>query len=174
MSKKENVRFLPPVKRYVNAVERRLHLPLREKARVMSDISTSIAARHEAGESYEAIMADMGTPEAVAQPFNQAFAGQYKGSAWRFLWLALALAVLATTAAVLIFTAGVGENSPELREKISSGLDFMGVKIDHTKNLVRGEEAIVSTDDSRVKIMVIPTNEELVIAQDTARLVSAQ
>ena len=75
---------------------------------------------------------------------------------------------------VLIFTAGVGENSPELREKISSGLDFMGVKIDHTKNLVRGEEAIVSTDDSRVKIMVIPTNEELVIAQDTARLVSAQ
>lgn len=107
MSKKENVRFLPPVKRYVNAVERRLHLPLREKARVMSDISTSIAARHEAGESYEAIMADMGTPEAVAQPFNQAFAGQYKGSAWRFLWLALALAVLATTAAVLIFTAGM-------------------------------------------------------------------
>ena len=93
MSKKENVRFLPPVKRYVNAVERRLHLPLREKARVMSDISTSIAARHEAGESYEAIMADMGTPEAVARPFNQAFAGQYKGSAWRFLWLALALAV---------------------------------------------------------------------------------
>ena len=107
MSKKENVRFLPPVKRYVNAVERRLHLPLREKARVMSDISTSIAARHEAGESYEAIMADMGTPEAVAQPFNQAFAGQYKGSAWRFLWLALALAVLAATAAVLIFTAGM-------------------------------------------------------------------
>ena len=80
MSKKENVRFLPPVKRYVNAVEHRLHLPLREKARVMSDISTSIAARHEAGESYEAIMADMGTPEAVAQPFNQAFAGQYKGA----------------------------------------------------------------------------------------------
>ena len=107
MSKKENVRFLPPVKRYVNAVERRLHLPLREKARGMSDISTSIAARHEAGESYEAIMADMGTPEAVAQPFNQAFAGQYKGSAWRFLWLALALAVLAATAAVLIFTAGM-------------------------------------------------------------------
>ena len=107
MSKKENVRFLPPVKRYVNAVERRLHLPLREKTRVMSDISTSIAARHETGESYEAIMADMGTPEAVAQPFNQAFAGQYKGSAWRFLWLALTLAVLAATAAVLIFTAGM-------------------------------------------------------------------
>ena len=72
---------------------------------------------------------------------------------------------------VLIFTAGVGENSPELREKIASGLDFMGIKLDHTKNLVRGEEAIVSTDDSRVKVLVIPTNEELVIAQDTARIV---
>ena len=75
---------------------------------------------------------------------------------------------------VLIFTAGVGENSPELREKIASGLDFMGVKIDHTRNMVRGKEAIVSTDDSRVKILVIPTNEELVIAQDTASIVSGK
>ena len=75
---------------------------------------------------------------------------------------------------VLIFTAGVGENSPELREKIATGLDFMGVKIDHTKNMVHGEEAIVSTDDSRVKVLVIPTNEELVIAQDTARIVSGK
>ena len=75
---------------------------------------------------------------------------------------------------VLIFTAGVGENSPELREKIASGLDFMGVKIDHTRNMVRGKEAIVSTDDSRVKILVIPTNEELVIAQDTASIVSSK
>ncbi|HIX32006.1 MAG TPA: acetate/propionate family kinase, partial [Firmicutes bacterium] len=75
---------------------------------------------------------------------------------------------------VLIFTAGVGENSPELREKIASGLDFMGVKIDHTRNMVRGKEAIVSTDDSRVKILVIPTNEELVIAQDTASIASGK
>ena len=75
---------------------------------------------------------------------------------------------------VLIFTAGVGENSPELREKIASGLDFMGVKIDHTRYMVRGKEAIVSTDDSRVKILVIPTNEELVIAQDTASIVSGK
>lgn len=91
MSKKENVRFLPPVKRYVNAVERRLHLPLREKARVMSDISTSIAARHEAGESYEAIMADMGTPEAVAQPFNRRLPGNTRAvrgafCGWRWPW----------------------------------------------------------------------------------------
>lgn len=107
MNRKRNGRFLPPVKRYVNAIERRLHLPLREKARIMSDISTSIAARHEAGESYEAIMADMGPPDAAASPFNRAFAGRYKGSAWRFLWLALAFAVLAAAAAALVFTAGM-------------------------------------------------------------------
>ena len=75
---------------------------------------------------------------------------------------------------VLIFTAGVGENSPELREKIATGLDFMGIKIDHDKNMVRGQEALISTSDSRVKILVIPTNEELVIAQDTARLVAGK
>ena len=75
---------------------------------------------------------------------------------------------------VLIFTAGVGENSPELREKIAAGLDFMGIKIDHSKNQFRGEERIISTDDSRVKVMVIPTNEELVIAQDTADLVAGK
>ena len=91
MNRRRNGGFLPPVKQYVNAIERRLHLPLREKARIMSDISTSIAARHEAGESYEAVMADMGPPDAVAAPFNRAFAGQYKGSAWRFLWLGLPL-----------------------------------------------------------------------------------
>ena len=75
---------------------------------------------------------------------------------------------------VLIFTAGGGENSASLREKIAAGLDFMGIKVDHSKNQVRGEEAIISTDDSRVKVMVIPTNEELVIAQDTARLVAGK
>lgn len=75
---------------------------------------------------------------------------------------------------VLIFTAGVGENSPELREKIATGLDLMGIKIDHDKNMVRGQEALISTSDSRVKILVIPTNEELVIAQDTARLVAGK
>lgn len=107
MNRRRNGGFLPPVKQYVNAIERRLHLPLREKARIMSDISTSIAARHEAGESYEAVMADMGPPDAVAAPFNRAFAGQYKGSAWRFLWLGLALAVLAAAAAALVFTAGM-------------------------------------------------------------------
>lgn len=67
----------------------------------------------------------------------------------------------------VVFTAGVGENGPEAREHICQGLEVLGVKLDPQKNKVRGKEAIVSTDDSPVKILVIPTNEELMIALDT-------
>jgi acetate kinase len=67
----------------------------------------------------------------------------------------------------IIFTAGVGENGPEAREQICEGLGVLGIKIDKEKNRVRGKEAIVSTDDSPVKILVVPTNEELMIALDT-------
>ena len=70
----------------------------------------------------------------------------------------------------LVFTAGVGENGSTNRANICKGLEFMGVKIDPERNKVRGEEALISTYDSKVKVWVIPTNEELMIAQDTAEL----
>ena len=73
----------------------------------------------------------------------------------------------------LVFTAGVGENSGSMRARICEGLEYLGVKIDPEKNTVRGKEAIISTDDSKVTVWVIPTNEELMIAQDTAELVKA-
>ena len=73
----------------------------------------------------------------------------------------------------LVFTAGVGENSASMRARICAGLEFLGVKIDPEKNNVRGKEAIISADDSKVTVWVIPTNEELMIAQDTAELVNA-
>ena len=71
---------------------------------------------------------------------------------------------------VIVFTAGIGENSQETRAEACEGLEFLGVKIDPKKNKVRSKEAIISNDDSRVKIMVIPTNEELMIAKDTAEI----
>ena len=70
----------------------------------------------------------------------------------------------------LVFTAGVGENSGSMRARICEGLEYLGVKIDPEKNTVRGKEAIISTDDSKVTVWVIPTNEELMIAKDTAAL----
>ncbi len=74
---------------------------------------------------------------------------------------------------VLTFTAGVGENGITTRQAICDYLSFMGVKIDPEKNNVRGKETLISTPDSKVQVWVIPTNEELMIAQDTAELVNA-
>lgn len=73
---------------------------------------------------------------------------------------------------VLVFTAGVGENQVCMREAACQGLEFMGIKIDVEKNAtIRGEEAVISTPDSKVKVVVIPTDEELMIASDTMALV---
>ena len=73
---------------------------------------------------------------------------------------------------VLVFTAGIGENTVPMREEIAKGLEFMGLKLDPAKNAVRGT-VDVSATDSAGKILVIPTNEELVIARDTKAIVSA-
>ena len=75
---------------------------------------------------------------------------------------------------VVVFTAGVGENNISLRAKIGQYLSIFDTKIDDAKNNVRGEEAIISTEDSKVKVMVIPTNEELAIARETVALVKQQ
>ncbi len=71
----------------------------------------------------------------------------------------------------IVFTAGVGENSASQRMAIASGLQFMGVKMDPEANKVRGKEAVISAPDSKVKVLLIPTNEELMIAMDTMNLV---
>ena len=72
----------------------------------------------------------------------------------------------------IIFTAGVGENSASQRLAIASGLEFMGVKMDADANNIRGKEAVISAPDSKVKVLLIPTNEELMIAMDTAAIVN--
>lgn len=73
---------------------------------------------------------------------------------------------------VIVFTGGVGENQASARWGACSGLEFMGVKLDAEKNKVRGEEAVISTDDSKVKVVVIPTDEELMIASDTMAILT--
>ncbi|MBQ9897191.1 MAG: acetate kinase [Synergistaceae bacterium] len=71
---------------------------------------------------------------------------------------------------VLVFTAGVGENSASTRAAVCKGLEFLGIKIDPAKNDMRGKEMDISADGSKVRVLVIPTNEELMIARDTKRL----
>ncbi|MEG0742905.1 MAG: acetate kinase [Clostridia bacterium] len=74
---------------------------------------------------------------------------------------------------VIVFTAGIGENNADLRERVMQGFEFLGAKLDPQKNKTR-QEAIISTDDSKVKIVVIPTDEEIVIARDTLCIVEGR
>ena len=71
----------------------------------------------------------------------------------------------------IIFTAGVGENDVTMREIICNNLGNLGIKLDPVKNKVRGKEVDIATEDSRVRLLLIPTNEELMIAKETERLV---
>lgn len=72
----------------------------------------------------------------------------------------------------IVFTAGLGENSPESRAAILDGMEELGIKIDAEKNKVRGKNTIISSDDSKIKVALIPTNEELMIAKDTVKLIN--
>ena len=66
----------------------------------------------------------------------------------------------------IVFTAGIGENAPETRKNIINNFKFLGIELDEELNNVRGKERIISTEDSKVKVILIPTDEELVIARD--------
>ena len=72
---------------------------------------------------------------------------------------------------VIAFTAGLGENGKSMRKAVCEHLSYLGIKIDDEANSVRGKDIVISTPDSKVKVMVIPTNEELAIARETLALV---
>lgn len=73
---------------------------------------------------------------------------------------------------IIVFTGGIGENASETRLDICKDMEYMGVEIDMEKNSCRGKEQIISTDSSKVKVMVVPTDEELVIARDTYEIIN--
>jgi acetate kinase len=78
-------------------------------------------------------------------------------------------------AEAIVFTAGIGENRAELRAAICANLDQLGILLDPSENAAtRAKEAVISSPESRVKIMVIPTNEELVVARETKRFLDSQ
>lgn len=72
---------------------------------------------------------------------------------------------------VVVFTGGIGENQIDVRRGICKNLSFMGINIDEEKNNIKGEEKEISDSNSKVKVWVIPTNEELMIAKDCLKLI---
>ena len=75
---------------------------------------------------------------------------------------------------MIVFTAGIGENNDLLRASVMEGFEFMGAKLDPERNKLNRTETVISTDDSKVKIVVIPTDEEIVIARDTLCIVTGK
>jgi acetate kinase len=89
-------------------------------------------------------------------------------------WIGAYLAQL-NGADALVFTAGIGENRPELRAAICAGLDQLGIELDPAKNQgARAQEALISATRSRVQVLVLPTNEELVVAREVKRFLEAR
>lgn len=75
---------------------------------------------------------------------------------------------------ILVFTGGIGENSDVTREEVSKDFEYLGLEFDKEKNTgLRGKEAVISKDSSKVKVMVVPTNEELIIAEDTVQIIES-
>lgn len=74
---------------------------------------------------------------------------------------------------LIVFTAGIGENNSRLRRRVCENLTYLGAQLDYEANMINGQEAIISTPDSKVKLALIPTEEELMIARDTMHIVSA-
>ena len=74
---------------------------------------------------------------------------------------------------IIVFAGGVGENQINCRAAVLEGLEFLGIELDEERNKIRGEEAILSSDASKVKVVLVPTDEELMIASDTYEIISA-
>lgn len=71
----------------------------------------------------------------------------------------------------IVFTGGIGENDTETRKRILNGLEFLGIELDKSKENIRGKETLLTKEGSKVKVMVVPTDEELMIAKDTFEIV---
>ena len=74
----------------------------------------------------------------------------------------------------IAFTAGIGENAPGVRAQVMKQLKYMGVEIDPVNDSIHGDECMISTKDSKVKVFVVPTNEEMAICRDTVEIVTEQ
>ncbi len=117
------------------------------------------------------VSSDMREIEEKAEEGNERAKLGLKMYAYRVKKYIGAYAAALGGADVLIFTGGIGENAVELRQDICNGLEFAGIELDSEKNKTRGKEAVISSENSKTKIVVVPTNEELVIAKDTFEIV---
>ena len=109
--------------------------------------------------------------DAAAKEGNERAQVAVKAFAYRVAKYVGAYAAAMNGVDAIAFTAGIGENDGKVRKMICERLGFLGITIDDAKNAIRGEEIVISTPDSKVKVLVIPTNEELAICRETVALI---
>lgn len=144
---------------------------IREKEKLEQGVTNDILNKKSGVLGISGVSSDFRDIEAAAEEGNERAQLALKVFAHKVRFYIGAYIAEMNGVDAIVFTAGVGENDIEMRDIICNDLGNLGIKLDLVKNKVRGKETIISRDDSRVKIILIPTNEELMIARDTYNIV---
>ena len=145
---------------------------LMEKEMISTSATTTLFNKHSGVLGVSGISSDMRDIEKAISEGNQRAKLALEMYEYRIKKYIGSYAAVLNGFDVLVFTGGVGENQTITRERICNGLSYLGIEIDPEINRIRGEELLISTSNSRVKVVVIPTDEEYLIASDTMELVS--
>ncbi|MDA3866321.1 MAG: acetate kinase [Salinivirgaceae bacterium] len=143
-----------------------------EKEEIGLPSANTLVNKHSGMVGLTGVSSDMRTIEEAAEKGDERCINALKAYDYRIKKYIGAYTAAMNGIDTLIFTGGIGENADVTRAGVANDLEYLGIKIDPEKNNgLRGEPAVISTDDSKVKVVVMPTNEELVIAIDTLRIV---
>jgi len=143
-----------------------------EKEEIGLKSANTLVNKHSGMVGLTGVSSDMRTIEEAAENGDERCANALKAYDYRIKKYIGSYTAAMNGLDVLIFTGGIGENADTTRRGVASDLEYLGIKIDPEKNDgLRGKPTVISTDDSRVKVVVMPTNEELVIAKDTVNIV---
>lgn len=146
-------------------------LNIMEKEELTIEQATSLLTKHSGLLGVSGVSSDMREVKNAAKNGNKRAELAFQMFCYIVKKFIGAYSVVLDGPDAIVFTAGIGENDPDVRELSLKGMDFMGVKVDNEKNhSCIGKEMIISTEDSKVKVLVIPTNEELVIAEDVVKV----
>jgi acetate kinase len=143
-------------------------LSIADKEEISIDVTNKLINKHSGMLGVSGVSSDMREIEEAAEKGNERAEVALKMYDYRIKKYIGSYAAALNGVDAIVFTGGVGENADTTRRGVLGGMEYLGVKIDHKKNDgLRGKEEVISTDDSKVKAIVVPTNEELVIASDT-------
>lgn len=146
-----------------------------EKEEIGLRAGNTLVNKHSGMVGLSGVSSDMRTIEEAAEAGDQRCINALKTYDYRVKKYIGSYTAAMNGLDILIFTGGIGENADTTRSGVANDLEYLGIKLDPIKNDgLRGKPAVISTDDSKVKVVVMPTNEELVIAKDTMRIVENQ